>query len=593
MGSARVSTELHHFGNGSDSEFQLLKGWLSLHRDLYGAVGFPLRLSRTVVIGKKADLVCKLLYVLSYFMRCSEVLETEEYPDSSCNDLILDNLVSIKSGMETIQESLMSRTNSSADFEGSQSVSQTRVPEGPPAPVIPHSSDSHVTENPVGEIKSETILETETAVDPSHDPSVIRSKVLKFFRVLDHLTASRIQEEALAMSNTLLPEQKLSVSEENSDAVFQTADSSEQEDSGLRLVVNRHLGRQSDSSAHEEAISPTPVLSRVSLKPNDLDSPSNLLREHRIKKPGEKGEGPKQDSGIFDLASVEISKENLDKVVTECENQIVNSAGNNLDPQMYRQAIGHMQVIAESISCSRTNSMFDEYFTDNSEEAVNTRSSLYKRFASIEGSSSIFDEYLSNPVVDFENCDIQGCEEEEEGEDAAKRESELSMKDEHFTVERGSSVDLPESTTKDLVKSTLTLMQDVMSSEHTEDATSLMSLETSTSTLEGRNSASIVGRHPSFSGQVSTFSRQTSSQSTGLPARCRYAPFAWFLYFNLHASLHYLRAFYMNIFLPSWLFRSITPTELGRRRHLSQTSLNQEVDSAEIFDHLSEIPLPR
>ncbi|GAB1598979.1 folliculin-interacting protein 1-like isoform X2 [Argonauta hians] len=43
--------------------------------DLYGSIGNPLRLSRTVVTGKKADLVSKILHILSYFIRCSEVHE--------------------------------------------------------------------------------------------------------------------------------------------------------------------------------------------------------------------------------------------------------------------------------------------------------------------------------------------------------------------------------------------------------------------------------------------------------------------------------------------------------------------------------------
>jgi len=46
--------------------------------DLYGAIGFPRRLSRTVVVGKDEQLVRKLLNVLSYFIRCSEILESRE-----------------------------------------------------------------------------------------------------------------------------------------------------------------------------------------------------------------------------------------------------------------------------------------------------------------------------------------------------------------------------------------------------------------------------------------------------------------------------------------------------------------------------------
>ncbi|XP_034033874.1 folliculin-interacting protein 1 isoform X2 [Thalassophryne amazonica] len=44
--------------------------------DLYGAIGSPVRLSRTVVVGRRQELVQRLLYVLTYFVRCSELLET-------------------------------------------------------------------------------------------------------------------------------------------------------------------------------------------------------------------------------------------------------------------------------------------------------------------------------------------------------------------------------------------------------------------------------------------------------------------------------------------------------------------------------------
>ena len=43
--------------------------------DLCGAVSDPLTICRTVVVGKSASLVCRLLYLLSYFIRCSEIEE--------------------------------------------------------------------------------------------------------------------------------------------------------------------------------------------------------------------------------------------------------------------------------------------------------------------------------------------------------------------------------------------------------------------------------------------------------------------------------------------------------------------------------------
>lgn len=43
--------------------------------DLYGALGSPVRVCRTVVVGRRRELVQRVLYVLSYFIRCSDLLE--------------------------------------------------------------------------------------------------------------------------------------------------------------------------------------------------------------------------------------------------------------------------------------------------------------------------------------------------------------------------------------------------------------------------------------------------------------------------------------------------------------------------------------
>ncbi|XP_063166647.1 folliculin-interacting protein 2 [Candoia aspera] len=43
--------------------------------DLYGAVGSPVRMTRTVIVGKRKDFVQRILYILTYFLRCSELQE--------------------------------------------------------------------------------------------------------------------------------------------------------------------------------------------------------------------------------------------------------------------------------------------------------------------------------------------------------------------------------------------------------------------------------------------------------------------------------------------------------------------------------------
>ena len=42
---------------------------------MYGAIGYPLRLSRTVITGKRKDDIKRLLYILTYFIRCSQMFE--------------------------------------------------------------------------------------------------------------------------------------------------------------------------------------------------------------------------------------------------------------------------------------------------------------------------------------------------------------------------------------------------------------------------------------------------------------------------------------------------------------------------------------
>lgn len=48
---------------------------LSCLGDLYGALGSPVRVCRTVVVGRRRELVQRVLYILSYFIRCSDLQE--------------------------------------------------------------------------------------------------------------------------------------------------------------------------------------------------------------------------------------------------------------------------------------------------------------------------------------------------------------------------------------------------------------------------------------------------------------------------------------------------------------------------------------
>ena len=70
-------------------------------RDLYGAVGFPLRVTRTVVVGKDSKIVSKVLNILSYFIRCTEVFEHVQKRDDESKDAMKENISCF--GQESIQ----------------------------------------------------------------------------------------------------------------------------------------------------------------------------------------------------------------------------------------------------------------------------------------------------------------------------------------------------------------------------------------------------------------------------------------------------------------------------------------------------------
>jgi hypothetical protein len=84
---------------------------LSFHSDLYGAIGYPLKLARTVVIGKNSKLVGQMLRILSYFIRCTEVfehtpqrVELQEESYTHHSDLETENCCLCRQNDDTINE---------------------------------------------------------------------------------------------------------------------------------------------------------------------------------------------------------------------------------------------------------------------------------------------------------------------------------------------------------------------------------------------------------------------------------------------------------------------------------------------------------
>uniref|UniRef100_A0A803J9Y0 UDENN FNIP1/2-type domain-containing protein n=1 Tax=Xenopus tropicalis TaxID=8364 RepID=A0A803J9Y0_XENTR len=79
--------------------------------DLYGAIGSPVRMTRTVVVGKRKDLVHRILYVLTYFIRCSELQE---------NHLVHSRV--LRDGEQIINGSQMTTSLEKGEVEDSEYV---------------------------------------------------------------------------------------------------------------------------------------------------------------------------------------------------------------------------------------------------------------------------------------------------------------------------------------------------------------------------------------------------------------------------------------------------------------------------------------
>uniref|UniRef100_A0A0P6JDK6 Folliculin-interacting protein 1 isoform 2 n=1 Tax=Heterocephalus glaber TaxID=10181 RepID=A0A0P6JDK6_HETGA len=99
--------------------------------DLYGAIGSPVRLARTVVVGKRQDMVHRLLYFLTYFIRCSELQETHLLENGEDEAIVMPGTV-ITTTLEKgeIEESeyvliTMHRNKSSLLFKESE---ETKTP---------------------------------------------------------------------------------------------------------------------------------------------------------------------------------------------------------------------------------------------------------------------------------------------------------------------------------------------------------------------------------------------------------------------------------------------------------------------------------
>ncbi|XP_018424899.1 PREDICTED: folliculin-interacting protein 2 [Nanorana parkeri] len=116
--------------------------------DLYGAIGSPVRMTRTVVVGKRKDLVQRILYILTYFIRCSELQE---------NHLMRDRV--LKNGEQVVQGSNVTTSLEKGEVEESEYVLVTLNNESAlVSPPLPSNTGSACTVKSSGSEASDISL---------------------------------------------------------------------------------------------------------------------------------------------------------------------------------------------------------------------------------------------------------------------------------------------------------------------------------------------------------------------------------------------------------------------------------------------------
>ncbi|KAK1882964.1 Folliculin-interacting protein 1 [Dissostichus eleginoides] len=193
--------------------------------DLYGAIGSPVRLSRTVVVGRRQELVQRLLYILTYFIRCSELLETHMLDSAEDEAIVIPgSLITTSLRRGEVEESdyvLVTVHKPSGDYFDSQGSRSSVLQTGDSAVFrIAESADPggllRESSSPPGvpEARLETVLRVGSA-SPREEVCVLDTETKGDLRLIVPSTPTA----SLASSPSPVPtEQKTPGSEAGTDA---------------------------------------------------------------------------------------------------------------------------------------------------------------------------------------------------------------------------------------------------------------------------------------------------------------------------------------------------------------------------------------
>jgi hypothetical protein len=151
--------------------------------DLYGAVGFPRCLSRTIIVGRKVPLVEKFLHVLTYFIRCSELVESREsFP--VLDNVKADGIGGSTSTVPSPSDSAVSVIGAFIDSTTTTAVANTAVLTESCLPVPPSFSLKLPTKQPCGRevhFKNDSFTQSGNSDDDVFKNSQVNSETMMTF----------------------------------------------------------------------------------------------------------------------------------------------------------------------------------------------------------------------------------------------------------------------------------------------------------------------------------------------------------------------------------------------------------------------------
>ncbi|KAI9365325.1 folliculin-interacting protein middle domain-containing protein [Pilaira anomala] len=190
--------------------------WAQLS-DLYGFIGTPSRITRTIVVGLRPSLVRRILYILTYFIRCNEVFEntesrTKNLTSSNSSDSIFSNELDDNNSEHKFEDKIVRHLT--GDVESI---------------AIPNTNQSHAIYTPssmesTNSLKSSSKwYNSDTEERPwSPDPFVVVSNSSSSSLELPSLTLSPSGSCHVAMPKSTVTHMEPDITQESNDASSKT-----------------------------------------------------------------------------------------------------------------------------------------------------------------------------------------------------------------------------------------------------------------------------------------------------------------------------------------------------------------------------------